>query len=636
MSLTVVDVCFEHYHHPNNLGVHEKTPRISWRFENAPRGFEQEAYELRVDKVVRREHRPICTTHVESSASRLVSWPADEALVSRQRYTASIRVRGKGETRFSEWSESAWLEAGLLNRDDWQGKFISAPWSAVANDKPKPEDLFRKAFSISGKEVQFARLYITAQGVYEAELNGHQVGDYFLAPGWSCYDNELNYQTYDVTKLLNPKENCLGVRLAEGWFTGRLSFDGGIRNRYGTRTSLLAQLELQFSDGSSRVVATDDDWMVAQGPIRLAEIYHGEKYDARLELPGWSSNCPVTGNWERVIGLPFISERINLTAGYSEPVRRIETVKPVSKIVTPSGKTILDFGQNLVGYVRIKGVQGPRGHEVILKHAEVLENEELGSRPLRICDATDIYTLRGDAEPETYEPRFTYHGFRYVQIDGWPSPDQDVKDALEAVVCHTDMMEQGNFACSNDKLNQLFSNVRWSMRDNFLSIPTDCPQRDERLGWTGDLALFAPTATYIYDCYSILRDWLKGVWYDQQQQGGVPPMVSPNILDKCRIWGHVWPCAIWHDVVILAPWALYQETADLVVLADQYESMETWLRVIPRNKDRCTHLWDFNADQLSVCISLSMVKHLTELNRTGLTQVPLRTMPPKPLQIPRW
>lgn len=209
-------------------------------------------------------------------------------------------------------------------------------------------------------------------------------------PGWGCYDNELNYQAYDITKLLNPKENCLGIHLVEGWFTGRLSFDGGIRNRYGTRTSLLAQLELQFSDGSSRVVATDDDWMVAQGPIRLAEIYHGEKYDARLELPGWSSNCPVTGNWERVIGLPFVSERINLTAGYSDPVRCIENAKPVSKIVTPSGKTILDFGQNLVGYVRIKGVQGPRGHEVTLNHAEVLENEELGSRPLRMCDATDI------------------------------------------------------------------------------------------------------------------------------------------------------------------------------------------------------------------------------------------------------
>ncbi|KAF4343934.1 alfa-L-rhamnosidase [Fusarium beomiforme] len=598
MSFQVVDVRFEHYRNPNTLGVHEHKPRISWRLSNASPDFEQQYYELRLEKVIGGENHPICTAQVESSESHLVPWPAEESLISRQRYTVSVRVRGKRDASFSDWSEPAWLETGLLNRSDWTGKFISAPWSEKDNDKPKPEDLFRKAFSLKTR-IASARLYITAQGVYEAEINGHRVGDYFLAPGWSCYDNELTYQTYDVTSLLSSQDNCLGVRLAEGWFTGRLSFDGGIRNRYGTRTSLLAQLELQFSDGSSQVISSDDDWMVAQGPIRLAEIYNGEKYDATLELPGWSSHEQVAGHWERAIALPFISEKVNLTAGYREPVRRIETLKPVSKIITPSGKTILDFGQNLVGYVRIKGVQGQRGHEVTLKHAEVLENGELGIRPLRVCDATDVYTMRGDAKPETYEPRFTYHGFRYVQIDNWPCQDRDVIAALEAVVCHTDMEEQGTFACSNEKVNQLFSNVRWSMRDNFLSIPTDCPQRDERLGWTGDLALFAPTATYIYGCYPILRDWLKGVWFDQQRQGGVPPMVSPNILDKCRIWGPVWPCAIWHDVVVLAPWALYQETADPAILVDQFESMETWFKVIPKNKDRCRHLWDFNADQLA-------------------------------------
>ncbi|KAF5577325.1 alfa-L-rhamnosidase [Fusarium pseudoanthophilum] len=598
MSFQVVDVRFEHYRSPNTLGVHEHKPRISWRLSNAPSGFEQQAYELRLEKVDGQKIHVVCTSQVESSESHLVPWPADESLASRQRYTVSIRVRGKGETCFSNWSEQAWLETGLLQRSDWKGKFISAPWSEKDNDKPKPEDLFRKAFMLNSGIIS-ARLYITAQGIYEAEINGRRVGDYFLAPGWSCYDNELTYQTYDVTDLLDSRDNCLGVRLAEGWFTGRLSFDGGIRNRYGTRTSLLAQLELQYSDGSSQLITTDDDWMVAQGPIRLAELYNGEKYDATVELPGWSSHEHVAGHWESAVALPFISEKINLTAGCREPVRRIETLKPVSKITTPTGKTILDFGQNLVGYVRIKAVQGQRGHEVTLKHAEVLENGELGVRPLRVCDATDVYTLRGDIEPEVYEPRFTYHGFRYVQIDNWPSQDQDVVAALEAVVCHTDMEEQGTFACSDSKLNQLFSNVRWSMRDNFLSIPTDCPQRDERLGWTGDLALFAPTATYIYGCYPILRDWLKGVWFDQQRQGGVPPMVSPNILDRCRIWGPVWPCAIWHDVVVLAPWALYEDTADEAILADQFESMETWFKVIPKNRDRCTHLWDFNADQLS-------------------------------------
>ncbi|KAM0234066.1 hypothetical protein ACHAP5_010209 [Fusarium lateritium] len=598
MSLKVVDVRFEHYRHPNTLGVHEERPRISWRFDNAPPHFEQETYEIRVDKLVGQQKKHITTAEVESPESHLVPWPYEETLVSRQRYIVSVRVRGKGQKEFTEWSEEAWLEAGLLSRNDWKSKFITAPWSDKDIDKPKPEDLFRKAFSLS-VEVQSARLYVTAQGVYEAEINGSRVGDYFLAPGWSCYDDQLTYQTYDVTELLNSQDNCLGIRVAEGWFNGRLSFDGGRRNVYGSRTSLLAQLELQFSDGSSQIITTDNSWTVTRGPIRQAELYDGEKYDATAEIQGWSSHGSVTGKWESAVDIPFISEKIALTAGYTEPTRRIEMVQAVDKITTPSGQIVLDFGQNLVGYVRIKQIKGNRGHKVIMHHAEVLENGELGTRPLRNCDATDVYTLRGDTAPETYEPRFTYHGFRYVQVENWPSADIDVAHSLEAVVCHTDMEEQGTFSCSNDKLNKLFSNVRWSMRGNFLSIPTDCPQRDERLGWTGDLALFAPTATFLYGCYPILRDWLKGVWYDQQQQGGIPPMVSPNVLDKCRTWGPVWPCAIWHDVVVLAPWALYQETTDATILADQFESMETWLRVIPRNKDRCTHLWDFKADQLA-------------------------------------
>ncbi|KAJ4017519.1 hypothetical protein NW752_001427 [Fusarium irregulare] len=596
MSLQVIDVRFEHYRDPNTLGVHETNPRISWRLQNAPPKFEQEAYELRITDQGKQNTSTVC---VESSDSSLVALPEIEPFKSRHRYAVSVRVRGTGHPEFNEWSEEASLETGLLQRGDWQAKFISAPWANKGNDKPKPEDLFRKTFSVQDR-VESARLYITAQGVYEAEINGRRVGDHFLAPGWTCYDDRLNYQTYDVTEHINGTDNnhCIGVRVAEGWFTGRLSFEGGRRNVYGDRTSLLAQLELRFADGSVQTILSGDDWTVAQGPIRQAELYDGEKYDATAELPGWSSAGDVTGQWEKAEELPFIPESVDLVAATAEPVRRVETVQPVNKITTPSGKTIIDFGQNLVGYVRIKRVQGQRGHKVTLRHAEVLEGGELGTRPLRQCDATDIYTLRGDAEPETYEPRFTYHGFRYVQVEDCPSSD-DVSQALEAVVCHTDMEEQGKFACSNDKLNQLFSNVRWSMRDNFLSIPTDCPQRDERLGWTGDLALFAPTATFIYGCYPILRDWLKGVWYDQQQRDGIPPMVSPNILDRCKIWGPIWPCAIWHDVVVLAPWALYQETADPSILAEQFESMETWLRVIPKNKDRCTHLWDFNADQLA-------------------------------------
>ncbi|KAM6530497.1 hypothetical protein FALCPG4_008623 [Fusarium falciforme] len=589
--LKVVDVRFEHYRIDDTLGVHETMPRLSWRFENAPNHFEQEEYEIQLSRISSDGRaQDVCCIKKTSADNYLVPWPHDELIQSRERYAARVRVLGKGEIQQTAWSEPATIEAGLLERKEWTSKLISAPW-ADETDKPLPEDLFRKTFNISSN-IQSARLYVTAQGLYEAELNGERIGDYFLAPGWSSYDARLTYQTYDVTQLLGPNENCLGVRVAEGWFKGRIGFGGGERNVWGSRTTLLAQLEVTLQDGTVQVINTDDTWSVEQGPIRLAEIYDGEKYDATAEVPGWSSPGDACGEWVCARVMPMIPESIDLTAGYSEPVRRIETIKPVQLITTLSGKTILDFGQNLVGYIRIKAVKGPRGAFVTLTHTEVLEGNELGTRPLRFCKAQDIYTLRGDQKTEAYEPRFTFHGFRYVQVDGWPSMAGSLLDALEAVICHTDMEEQGTFACSHEGLNKLFSNIRWSMRGNFLSIPTDCPQRDERMGWTGDLAVFSPTANYIYGCYSILRDWLKDLWYDQQQMGGTPPVVSPNNLKSNETWGKPCPCAIWCDVTVLAPWALWEETADPAILSQQYASMQAWLASIPKHTTSSKHLWN--------------------------------------------
>jgi alpha-L-rhamnosidase len=342
---------------------------------------------------------------------------------------------------------------------------------------------------------------------------------------------------------------------------------------------------------------------VTQGPIVLAEIYDGEKYDARLEIGGWSRpGVNTTSNrWVSVDVRPSIPSTVDLSAGFAEPSRRIEILQPKERITTPSGKTILDLGQNLVGYVRIKHLKGPRGHKIMLRHAEVLENGELGVRPLRVCKAEDTYTLKG-AEDESYEPRFTFHGFRYLQIEDWPSSDDNLLEIIEAVVCHTDMEPAGSFACSDESLNQLYSNATWSTRGNFLSVPTDCPQRDERLGWTGDLALFAPTATFLYKCTGILKGWLADLDFDQKQLGGVPPFVVPNVLQDDRVWGKVGPAAIWHDVTILAPWALWEATKDSDILERQYDSMITWLSKIPRNKTGATHLWDFNAFQLAVSL----------------------------------
>ncbi|KAF6832990.1 bacterial alpha-l-rhamnosidase domain protein [Colletotrichum musicola] len=594
----VTDLQFEHYHLQNTIGVHETKPRLSWKIVNAPGDFRQQAYEVELSSHVTGEPEAR-TTSVKSSspASVLVPWPFEQPLQSRQRISARVRVWGEDD-QATAWSEPSHLEIGLLERADWRCERVAAPWGPGAS-APDPEQLFRKEFALDGEAVR-ARLYVTAQGVYEAEIDGHRVGDYFMAPGWTSYEGRLQYQTYDVTDLLQSEgdgRHCLGVRVAEGWFSGRIGFEGGYRNIWGPHTALIAQLEIELADGRAVTVESDGSWTVAKGPIRLAEIYDGEKYDATFEIPGWSSPEGDAGafesssGWEPVLTMPFLPETTALTAGYGEPVRRIEVVKPVERINTPSGKTILDFGQNLVGYLRLRNIKGSRGHKITLSHAEVLENGELGTRPLRICKAVDKYILKGDEVGETYEPRFTFHGFRYAQIDDWTGPS-DLISSVEAIVCHTDMAPSGTFSCSDELLNQLYRNVTWGMRGNFFSVPTDCPQRDERLGWSGDLALFAPTASLIYDCYGMLKNWLIDIEYDQGVLGGVPPMVSPNSTLPDPIWCRRVPCAIWHDVTILAPWALYQETGDETILSRQYNSMLTWMKVLPRNKTGATHLWD--------------------------------------------
>ncbi|OOQ87651.1 alfa-L-rhamnosidase [Penicillium brasilianum] len=486
-----------------------------------------------------------------------------------------------------------------MNKQDWHCDRIAAPW---ASDTPgtDTECLFRKEFDV--KPFIHAELTITAQGVYEAEINGRRVGDHFMAPGWTSYDRRLQYQTYDVTAMLSSGRNCIGVRVAEGWFCGRIGFEGGHRNIWGPHPALMAKLKVHYAENTVQIIPTDTTWVVQRGPIRLAEIYNGEKYDATQEVQHWSTIAPdgvidLCETWMPALCMPPLPEKVELTAGFGEPVRRIEIINPIQQLVSPTGKLVLDFGQNLVGYVRLRNIRGPRGHKIIVSHAEVLENQELCTRPLRQCDAVDEYILKGDPTGENYEPRFTFHGFRYAQIDGWTS-DFTLIDSVEAIVCHSDMAEVGSFACSDKLINQLYQNIRWGMKGNFLSVPSDCPQRDERLGWSGDLALFAPTAVLLFDCYDFLKNWLVDVWYDQQTLNGVPAMVTPNATLPDPIWCRRKPCAIWHDVTILAPWALYEETGKIEILEQQYESMTTWMQKLPRNKEGLTHLWDISIFQL--------------------------------------
>ena len=498
---------------------------------------------------------------MESGESVLVPWPAP-ALASREQRTVQVRVHGvDGST--SEWSDAVPVEAGLLREEDWRATFVGPAWDEDL-ESPQPCPHLRRAFEIA-KPVTRARLYASALGVYELELNGERVGNHVLAPGWTSYHHHLQYDVFDVTPMLREGANTLGGIVGDGWFRGAL-VETMRRNRYGTRTALLCQLEVQHPDGSTTVVVTDDSWRASIGPIRSSGLYEGETFDARAQLVGWSEPGFDDDEWRPVVTVDH--DLATLRAPVAPPIRVTERISPVQVLVSPSGNTIVDFGQNLVGVVELT-VSGDAGIELTIRHAEVLQDGELCTAPLRAAEATDHYVLRGGGE-ETWHPRFTFHGFRYAEISGWPGAFDPA--AISALVMHTDMRRTGWFECSDERVNKLHENVVWGMRGNFVGIPTDCPQRDERLGWTGDIAVFAPTASFLYDCAGVLESWLGDLAAEQKVDGTVP-WVIPDSLD----W--LLPAAVWGDAAVTVPSTMYERFGDRDILRAQYPSMRAWVEL---------------------------------------------------------
>jgi alpha-L-rhamnosidase len=568
---TIADLHFEHRR--DALGVGSARPRLSWIVSTATSGWHQVGYEIEVYKSDGQLHDQ--TGRVSSDQSVLVPWPF-APLSSREHFLVRIRVWGNDEQP-SAWSALTSVEAGLFHSDDWTGRFVTPDWEEDTS-RPQPGPLLRREFDVR-KGVMQARLYVTALGVYEAYLNGAPVGDYVLAPGWTSYDHQLRYQTFDVTNLVHEGRNTIGAMLGDGWFRGRLSFGGGRRNIYGDRLALLAQLEIGYEDGTTEHIVTDESWRAARGPVLSSDLYDGETYDARQERPGWLTSSYDDHDW---VGVRSLARDFStLVAPAGPPVRRIELVAPVAITTSPTGRTIIDFGQNLVGRLRLT-VRGKEGETITLRHAEVLEDGELCTRPLRTAQAIDRYTLRGDGV-ETWEPRFTFHGFRYAEVEGWPGTLR--LDDLRAVVCHSDLERTGWFDCSEPLINQLHENVVWSMRGNFLDIPTDCPQRDERLGWTGDIQVFAPAASFLYETAGFLTSWLADLAADQSE-AGIVPFVIPNVISREPV-----PAAAWGDAAVIVPWVLYQRYSDVGILNEQFESMRAWVDHIATVAGE-KHLWD--------------------------------------------
>jgi alpha-L-rhamnosidase len=563
------------------LGIDVSKPRFSWQMNSRARGAGQSAYEIRVatDRdTLRDSGSPIWDSgKIDSPQSVFVGY-GGRALQSRARYFWQVRLWDERGADLG-WSRVANWEMGLLSPAEWSADWISPAAHDAGGGRASP--LLRRDFDLRGGIVS-ARAYVTSHGLYELFINGDRVGDELMTPGWTSYNHRLQYQTYDVTKLLKAGRNAMGAVLGDGWYRGVIGF-AGAHDQYGDRLALLCQLEVTYSDGHRETIGSDAQWKTSPGPILNSQIYDGESYDARLERAGWNANGYDDTGWAPVELVAASKE--TLVASQGPAVRRINELVPIKIFKTPSGDAVVDLGQNMVGWVRLK-VKGPAGTVVTLRHAEVLDkNGNFYTDNLRSAKATVRYTLRGKGT-EIFEPHFTYQGFRYVAVSGYPG--KLARDSITGITLHSDLPLTGNFATSKPLINQLQHNIQWGQKGNFLDVPTDCPQRDERLGWTGDAQVFTPTAAFNMDVDGFFSKWLKDLAADQLDTGSVP-FVVPDVLSSGD--RPIGGAAGWGDAATVIPWELYLAYGDKRVLEDQYVSMRRWVEY-EQSRAGADEVWD--------------------------------------------
>jgi alpha-L-rhamnosidase len=544
----------------NPLGIDILSPRFSWILSSEHRNIKQAAYEIRVSETSGKGDFWYSGKKM-GSQSIYVPYEGDH-LKSGGIYSWQVRV-WDNQGKVSEWSEKSFWQMGMLKSSDWKAKWIE---SGLPSDTVNgPVIMFRKSFSAS-KKIKSATAFITVHGMYEAFINGKKMGDAFLTPGWTSYHKRIQYQVYDVTSMLDKGENAIGVMIGSGWYRTALAWNDN-KNIYGKKLGLLFQLELKFEDGSQETVVSDGSWKTSdEGPVRVSEIYNGETDDARLEQTGWDKTGYDDHKWQTVIEKNY--PMTNLTGTYNETVKKHEVFHPVNMFRTPNGEQIIDFGQNLVGWAQFK-LRGKAGETLIVDHAEVLDKAgNFYTENLRAAKARNTYILNGKGE-EFFEPHFTFQGFRYIRVSG--NINEIRKEDVSAVTLYSDMQPTGQFSCSNPMLNQLQHNIQWGQKGNFLDVPTDCPQRDERLGWTGDAQAFSRTASFNMGVHNFFSKWLKDVSADQNADGRVP-FVVPNVLDSTAGGS-----AGWADASTIIPWNMWLAYGDPLILEEQYPSMKAWV-----------------------------------------------------------
>ncbi|MBR1757752.1 MAG: family 78 glycoside hydrolase catalytic domain [Lachnospiraceae bacterium] len=547
--LTLYDLTIEYKKTP--LGIDEVQPRFSWKLQSEEKDTLQAAYQLKVFG----EDLVWDSGRVESAQSILVECLC-AAFQARTAYTWEVTV---WDNHGEEAVSSSWFETGLLSGSAFEG---NARWITHGFAKEETKSpILAKTFAVE-KPVKYARLYATALGLYEAELNGVKVDDTYFAPGWTSYRKRLQYQTYAVEGLKAGK-NELRFTLGKGWYCGALGFTP-TPNHYGDTTALLAMLVIRYTDGTEEIIGTDESWQVSTGSICFSEIYDGETQDTTLALEVAGQAKAFEYGFETIV------------AQENEPVRCLQRLPVAKEFTAPNGEHLFDFAQNLTGWVEVK-ITGRPGQKLVLRHAEALdENGNFYTGNLSFAKATDTYVLNG--QTQILRPHFTFHGFRYVCLNGLIEGQK-----IELVGCHlsSDLAETGFFSCSNPRVNRLWENIVWSQRDNYLDVPTDCPQRSERLGWTGDATAFTPTAAFNQNIMPFMRKWLRDLKADQNPETGMAQVV-PDVLSDGATGGQD-GAAYWGDAATVVPWTLYRVYGDKRVLLEQYESMKIWVEFIRRH-----------------------------------------------------
>ncbi|MFI5185840.1 MAG: family 78 glycoside hydrolase catalytic domain [Chitinophagales bacterium] len=541
----------------NPIGIDELQPRFSWQLVSDKRNVKQTAYEIKVWK----GKSIVWDTRKEISDSSVHVTYKGEPLRAGEKYFWQVRV-WDNSGKESAWSQRGFWQMALLSETDWKAKWIQIGFTEDSINRPGT--LFRKEFKMS-KKIRSATAYVTAHGMYEACINGKRVGEAYLTPGWTSYNKRLQYQTYDVSDLLNQENNAIGVTIGNGWYRGYLAWDGN-KDVWGKDLALLFQLDIIYDDGSKEQIVSDRSWKSSTGSILASEIYNGEIIDARKEKAGWCKPGFNDTDWSGV--LTKDNNKSILVAAENEPVKKHETFQPIKIITTPKGEKVIDFGQNLVGWIMVKA-KGNAGDQITISHAEVLDKEgNFYTENLRAAKAQAIYILKGGAE-ESFEPHFTFFGFRYIKVEGYPGELKP--ENFTAVALYSNMQPTGSFSCSDPLINQLQHNIQWGQKGNFLDVPTDCPQRDERLGWTGDAQVFSRTASFNMNVNNFFAKWLKDVAADQFENGSVP-FVIPNVLGP-----GAGGSTGWADVCTIIPWNMYLAYADKRILEQQYSSMRAWV-----------------------------------------------------------